>query len=109
MGREEEPERTVRIVDQNGRSLRGEDATVPTFMRLFDGLDPADAEHAALSVTDSDEWNLAVYPDFITFENVEEDEVVGRIDEPARDEIEEIVGDFVSGDFDSLNSRRWQK
>lgn len=108
MGREEESERAVRLTDRYGHTLRGSDVTVGKFAELFDALDSSDEEHRSLSVTDSDEWNLAVYPDFLTFENLE-GELVGQVADPTRDEVLTIVGDFISGDLDAVRARGWRK
>ena len=108
MGREEEQERAVRLTDRYGHTLRGSDVTVTRFAELFDALDSSDEEHCSLSVTDSDDWNLAVYPDFLTFENLE-GELVGRVTDPTRDDVMAIVQEFISGDFEALRVRGWRK
>ncbi|WP_270353201.1 hypothetical protein [Microbacterium testaceum] len=109
MGQEEVDDRVVRIVDRYARSIKGAEVTVETVMSLFDELGDMDEEHSSISVIDSDEWNLEIYADFVTFENVEELGSSRQINDPTRDELAEIVREFIAGDFESVRSHGWQQ
>jgi len=101
-------DRVVRVLDRHMRSMKGADVTTETVMRLFDELGDSDDEHSSISVIDSNEWNLEIYRDFVTFENVEDIGSSRQIDDPPRHEIAKIVSVFIAGDFSSLRSHGWR-
>jgi len=98
--------RAVWITGQYGDMFEGDEATLEVFLTMFTELDPADEEHCALSVTDSGDWNLAVYRDLIVFANLESDGV-GQIADPTIDQVRTIVAEFLAGDFSALAAHDW--
>ncbi|MCY1717874.1 MULTISPECIES: hypothetical protein [unclassified Microbacterium] len=102
-----DPERAVWITGQYGDMFEGDEATLEVFLTVFAELDPTDEEHCALSVTDSGGWNLAVYRDFVVFENLEGDEV-GQIADPTDDQVRTIAAEFLAGDFSALAAHAWR-
>lgn len=101
-------DRTVWLTDRYGDMFEGDEATLEVFDKLLETLDASEEEHRSISVTDSDGWNLAIYPNLITFANLDEDEPVGDLKGYSRDEALSIGRDFFSGDFYALRARDWQ-
>ncbi|CAN5447776.1 hypothetical protein BH10ACT7_BH10ACT7_04160 [soil metagenome] len=100
-------ERTIRLTDRYGASSR-DDVTIGRLGDLLATIatPDGDAEHATVSITDSDSWNLAFTPDAVLFENLESDEV-GRISAADLADRLAIGAEFIVGDFEALRARPW--
>lgn len=100
-------DRAVWFVDTNGASIT-DDVTIERFATLLDAFDGSDPEHGSLSASDEDGWNLEIYPDVVSFENVEPGgSVVGSIRSPSRDDLLGMVRELLDGDLDALRRRPW--
>ena len=87
-----------------------DDVDVEQLSQLLDsiGVDD-DTEHASVSLTDADGWNLEFYPDRVLFENVGEDgEPVGVILGSDREERLEMGREFLAGALPVLRTRPWK-
>lgn len=102
-----EPMRAVWLVDRNGASIT-DDVSVERFDALVDTLVGDDVEHASISLSDEDGWNLEVYAHAISFENVEPGgDVVGTIRGGDRAMLRAICQEFLVGDVAALRERPW--
>ncbi|MDJ1114604.1 hypothetical protein [Microbacterium dauci] len=101
------PTRAVWLVDRNGASIT-EDVTGERFDALVDTLGGDDVEHASISLSDEDGWNLEVYANAISLENVEPGgDEIGTIRGADRATLRAIADEFLAGDFDALQGREW--
>ena len=100
-------ERTVWFTDRYGREVE-DDVTVERLRALLDTIAEPDGddEHASISVSDSDAWNLEFYRRSVLFESVEGGEV-GMLRDLSPNERLAIGADFLAGDFDALHARSW--
>jgi hypothetical protein len=102
-------EREIRFTDRYGASIEG-DISVEALGVLLDSIavPDGDDEHASISVSDSDEWNIEYYRDSVLFENVDVDGgPVGELRGVSREERLAIGGEFIAGDFEALRARPW--
>lgn len=99
-------DRQVRLTDRIGAEVDG--SSLRRLSSLLDELTPADEEHATVSRTDSDEWNLEFSADSVLFENVDvSGGEVGTLPLSSREEGLSIAEEFIRGDFEALRSRPW--
>lgn len=99
--------RSVWFTDTFGATVDGE-LSIERLDALLDALPGSDEEHAAVSVTDSDEWNLEFSGRSVLFENVgEEGQEVGSLPLTDRSHALAIASEFLVGDFDGLRDRPW--
>lgn len=100
-------ERAVRLTDRYGVSS-SDDVTIDRLADLLGAIEVPDGddEHATVSLTDEDAWNLAFSRTSVLFENVEGDEV-GVLRDLTRDERLAIGAEFLAGDFEALRARAW--
>jgi hypothetical protein len=100
--------RTVRLTDRYGASITGAAATIERFAALLDALAAGDRdeEHGTVSMSDSDEWNLAFSAGGVTFENLEGD-VVGELRGLTREQRLSIADQFSRGDLDAVRAWGW--
>lgn len=102
--------RLVYFTDREGRET-SEDLTDAAVLALLAGLSACtddEAEPCAVSITDSDEWNLEFESHRVTFENVETAEEVGSLSDLPMSDFVDIAREFIDGDFVALRSRGWQ-
>lgn len=108
MGEEAMTERSVWLTDTNGATVE-DDRSIERFAALLDALPGSDEEHTAVSVTDSDEWNLEFTGRSVLFENVgAEGQEVGSLTLADRSHALAIASEFLVGDFDALRARPWE-
>ncbi|GAA1423405.1 hypothetical protein [Agrococcus citreus] len=102
-------ERAVWFTDANGAELEGA-ASIEVLDALLADLRDADEEHATVSVTDSDEWNLEFGAESVLLENVGPDgEEVGTLPLADAADARAIAGEFLAGDFAALRARPWER
>lgn len=101
-------ERRVWLVDRNGASIE-DDVSLERFDALVETIQSDDdPEHASISLSDQDGWNVEVYRQTVLFENVEPGGgEVGTIHGASREELRDIAREFLDGDFEALQSRPW--
>lgn len=101
--------RTIWLTDANGAEVEGE-ASMEALDALLRELRDADEEHATVSVTDSDEWNLEFGAASVLLENVgPEGEEVGTLPLGSATEARAIAREFLRGDFAALRGRPWER
>lgn len=101
-------ERAVWFVDVNGAEV--EEVALERLADLLAELKDADEEHATVSVTDSEEWNLEISMDSVLLENVGVDgEEVGVLTLESVDDALPVAADFIAGDFSALRARPWSE
>lgn len=84
------------------------DLSIERLDPLLDALQDSDEEHAAVSVTDSDEWNLEFTGRSVLFENVgDQGQEVGSLPLTDRSHALAIASEFLVGDFDALRAQPW--
>ncbi len=89
--------RTIWLTDANGAEVEGE-ASMEALDALLRELRDADEEHATVSVTDSDEWNLEFGAASVLLENVgPEGEEVGTLPLGSATEARAIAREFLEG------------
>ncbi|ROR65641.1 hypothetical protein [Agrococcus jenensis] len=99
--------RSIWLTDPNGAEVEG-DASIETLDTLLLALRDADEEHATVSMTDSDEWNLEFGADSVLLENVGPDgQEVGTLRFADAGEARSIAAEFLAGDFEALRARPW--
>lgn len=102
-------ERAVWLTDANGSQLEGA-ASLEALEALIAGLRDADEEHATVSLTDSDEWNLEFGVESVLLENVGPGgEEVGTLRLRDAADARAIARDFVADDFAALRARPWER
>ena len=101
--------RAMWLTDANGAELEGA-ASLEVLEALIAELRNADDEHATVSVTDSDEWNLEFGAESVLLENVGPDgEEVGTLPLADAGLARAIAGEFIAGDFAALRARPWER
>jgi hypothetical protein len=100
-------ERSVWFTDRYGREIE-HDVTVERLGALLETIAESDGddEHASISVSDSDAWNLEYYRRSVLFQSLEGGEV-GLLRDLVADERLAVGAEFLAGDFDALHARPW--
>ena len=98
--------RTITMYDRYGQETSAE-ASLEGFMELYDSVARVgrDEDWRDVFMTDSDEWNLNVNPDAITFENVEEGGEFESSQAPDRETVRVLADLFLRGDLDAIRER----
>jgi hypothetical protein len=101
-------QRQVWFTDANGAEVEGE-VSLERLDALVAGLELADGEHASVSVTDSDGWNLEYRLGEVVLERVGEGgEEVGSLNLESAEDAREIAAQFLAGDFEALRAHGWR-
>lgn len=98
--------REITLFDRYGHEVETE-ATLEGFLELYDsiaGVGP-DEDWRDVFMTDSDEWNLNVNPDAVTFENVEDGGAFTSTQAPDRQTVRELADLFLRGGIDAIRGR----
>lgn len=99
--------RNVWFTDANGAEVDG-DVSIERLRHLLLALDGSDEEHATVSVTDSDEWNLEFSIGSVLLENVGPGgEEVGVLPLSGVSDALLVAGELIAGDFAALRARPW--